>query len=311
MYIGIDLGGTNIAAGLVSEQGKIIAKASVPTMSERPATEIVKDMADLSKKLINDNGLSVSDIKGVGIGCPGSIDFKNGVVIYANNLRMEHFPLADEFRKNLDLPVTIDNDANCAAMGEYVASGNGVDNFILVTLGTGVGSGIIVDGTMIRGFNGAGGEAGHTTLIHDGEPCSCGRKGCWESYASVTALIRQTKEAMAKNPQSLMNKIAAEDGKVTGRTAFDAAKAGDEVAKEVVKKYAIYVAEGITNLENIFQPEMICVGGGISREGEYLLDPVRDFVKKYGYNKYMKKTEIITAKLFNDAGIIGAAMIAK
>ncbi len=311
MYIGIDLGGTNIAAGLVSEQGKILAKGSVPTMSERPATEIVKDMANLAKKLVTDNGMSLSDVRGVGIGCPGSIDFKNGVVVYANNLKMEHFPLAEEFSKYLDLPVTIDNDANCAAMGEYVVSGNGVDNFILVTLGTGVGSGIIVDGVMLRGFNGAGGEAGHTTLIHDGEPCSCGRKGCWESYASVTALIRQTKDAMEKNPESLMNKLAEEEGRVSGRTAFDAAKAGDEVAKEVVRKYAIYVAEGIINIENIFQPEMICVGGGISREGEYLLDPVREFVKKYGYNKYMKKTEIITAKLFNDAGIIGAAMIAK
>ena len=311
MYIGIDLGGTNIAAGLVSEQGEILVKGSVPTMSERPATEIVKDMAGLAKKLIEDYGMSISDIKGVGIGCPGSIDFKNGVVVYANNLRMEHFPLADEFRKYLDLPVKIDNDANCAAMGEYVASGNGVDNFILVTLGTGVGSGIIVDGKMIRGFNGAAGEAGHTTLIHDGEPCSCGRRGCWESYASVTALIRQTKEAMEKNPQSLMNKLANEDGKVTGRTAFDAAKAGDEAANEVVKQYAVYVAQGIVDLENIFQPEMICVGGGISREGEYLLDPVREYVNKYGYNKYMKKTEIITAKLFNDAGIIGAAMTAK
>lgn len=311
MYIGIDLGGTNIAAGLVSEQGEILVKGSVPTMSERPATEIVKDMAGLAKKLIEDYGMSISDIKGVGIGCPGSIDFKNGVVVYANNLRMEHFPLADEFRKYLDLPVKIDNDANCAAMGEYVASGNGVDNFILVTLGTGVGSGIIVDGKMIRGFNGAAGEAGHTILIHDGEPCSCGRRGCWESYASVTALIRQTKEAMEKNPQSLMNKLANEDGKVTGRTAFDAAKAGDEAANEVVKQYAVYVAQGIVDLENIFQPEMICVGGGISREGEYLLDPVREYVNKYGYNKYMKKTEIITAKLFNDAGIIGAAMTAK
>ena len=311
MYIGIDLGGTNIAAGLVSELGEILVKGSVPTMSERPATEIVKDMAGLAKKLIEDYGMSISDIKGVGIGCPGSIDFKNGVVVYANNLRMEHFPLADEFRKYLDLPVKIDNDANCAAMGEYVASGNGVDNFILVTLGTGVGSGIIVDGKMIRGFNGAAGEAGHTTLIHDGEPCSCGRRGCWESYASVTALIRQTKEAMEKNPQSLMNKLANEDGKVTGRTAFDAAKAGDEAANEVVKQYAVYVAQGIVDLENIFQPEMICVGGGISREGEYLLDPVREYVNKYGYNKYMKKTEIITAKLFNDAGIIGAAMTAK
>ena len=311
MYIGIDLGGTNIAAGLVSEEGKILAQASTPTMNEREAIEIVKDMAMLIDKLASEYGIDKSEIKGVGIGSPGSIDFDNGVVVYSNNLKMEKFPLAEELNKLTGLRVSVDNDANCAAMGEYVEYEDKVKNFIFVTLGTGVGSGIIVDGKMLHGFNGAAGEGGHIVIVHDGEPCSCGRNGCWEAYASVTALIRQTKAAMEKDPDSLMHKVAKDEGKVSGMTSFVAAKQGDKTAQEVVKQYAIYVAEGLTNLENIFQPEMICVGGGISREGDYLLDPVREFVTKNGYNKYMKKTEIVTAKLFNDAGIIGAAMIAR
>ena len=310
-YIGIDLGGTNIAAGLVSEEGKILIQDSVPTRSERPAEEIVKDMAELSKKLIKEYGITEKDVKSVGVGCPGSIDFENGVVVYSNNIKMDHFPLAAEFRKTLDLPIKIDNDANCAAMGEYVATGENCSSFIFVTLGTGVGGGIVLNGQMLRGFNGAGGEIGHMTLIMDGEPCTCGKNGCWESYASVTALIRQTKEAAEKNPQSLMNKLIEEEGRVSGRTSFEAAKAGDEAAKAVVEQYAKYVAEGIVNIENIFQPDIIAVGGGISREGDYLLEPVREIVAKKGYNKYMEKTKIVTAKLFNDAGIIGAAMVAR
>ncbi len=311
MYIGIDLGGTNIAAGLVSEDGKILCQSSTPTLNKREAVEIVKDMAMLIEKIAKDYGIAVSDIKGVGVGCPGSVDYDNGVVVYANNLKMDMFPLADELKKLTGLPVSIDNDANCAAMGEYVVYEDKVKDFILVTLGTGVGGGIILNRKMLHGFNGAGGEVGHIVIETDGEECTCGRKGCWESYASVTALISQTKKAMEENPDSLMHEFAKKEGAVTGRTSFDAAKAGDKAAQEVVSQYAIYVAEGITNLENIFQPEMICIGGGISREGEYLVSPIREFVKKYGYNRNMERTEIVTAKLFNDAGIIGAAMLAR
>ncbi len=311
MYIGIDLGGTNIAAGLVSEDGKILCQSSTPTLNNREAVDIVKDMAMLIEKIAKDYGIAVSDIKGVGIGSPGSVDYDNGVVVYANNLKMDMFPLADELNKLTGLPVSIDNDANCAAMGEYVVYEDKVKDFILVTLGTGVGGGIILNGKMLHGFNGAGGEVGHMVIEGNGEECTCGRKGCWESYASVTALISQTKKAMEENPDSLMHEFAKKEGAVTGRTSFDAAKAGDKAAQEVVNQYAVYVAEGITNLENIFQPEMICIGGGISREGEYLVGPIREFVKKYGYNRNMERTEIVTAKLFNDAGIIGAAMLAR
>ena len=311
MYIGIDLGGTNIAAGLVSDEGEILHRGSVPTMSERETGEIVKDMAALSERIVAEYGEEMSRIKGIGIGCPGTINYETGEVVYSNNIKMEHYPLADEFKKLLDFPVKVDNDANCAALGEYTVNGNGAGSFLFITLGTGVGAGLVLDGKLYRGFNGAAPEAGHITLVSGGEKCTCGKEGCWEAYASVTALISQTKRAMEKNPQSLMHRIAEEEGKVSGRTAFEAAKAGDGAAAQVVKSYIRYVADGIVSCENFMQPEIIAIGGGISREGDYLLDPVREYVSGMGFNKFMPKSRIVTAKLFNDAGIIGAAMLMK
>ena len=311
MYVGIDLGGTNIAAGLVTDEGKIIAKDSTLTMLPRDYTEIVKDMAELVKRLMTDNGLTEKDINGIGIGCPGSIDAKNGEVAFSNNLKMNHAPVAAELKKYFDLPVSMLNDADAAAYGEYMINGDNVDSFIFITLGTGVGGGIIINKKVYSGFNGAGGELGHITLVHNGVPCNCGNIGCWEAYASVTALIRQTKEAMEKHPESMMNKIAAEEGKVSGRTAFNAAKAGDETGKAVVAQYCEYVASGLVSIINIFQPEKLVIGGGISKEGEYLLKPIREYCNAHEYNKYLKKVSISIATLFNDAGIIGAALSAK
>ncbi len=311
MYIGIDLGGTNIAAGLVTDDGKIIAKDSTLTLLPRDYTEIVKDMAELVKRLLAENNLTEKDIKGIGIGCPGSIDAKNGEVAFSNNLKMNHAPIAAELKKYFDLPVSMLNDADAAAYGEYMINGNGVDSFIFITLGTGVGGGIIINKKVYSGFNGAGGELGHITLVYNGIPCNCGNVGCWEAYASVTALIRQTKEAMEAHPESLMNKIAAEENKVSGRTAFNAAKAGDEAAKAVVAQYCEYVAAGLVSIINIFQPEKLVIGGGISKEGEYLLKPIREYCNAHEYNKYLKKVDISIATLFNDAGIIGAALSAK
>ena len=311
MYIGVDLGGTNIAAGVVDENGRILVQGSVPTLNERDFTEIIKDMAELCKNITKKAGFQLEDIKAIGIGSPGSVDNKNGVVVYANNIKMNNAPVAAELKKYIDVPVNIENDANAAAYGEYIINGGGVRDFVFITLGTGVGGGVIIDKKIYRGFNGAAGELGHTTLVHDGEQCTCGNKGCWEAYASVTALIRQTKESMDKNPDSLMHKVAAEEGKVSGKTAFVAAKKGDKSAQEVVDKYIGYVADGIMGVINIFQPEKLVIGGGISREGDLLLKPIIEHVDKYGYNKYMTKTEISIATLFNEAGIIGAALAAK
>ena len=237
-----------------------------------------------------------------------TIYLKNGQAVRGIE---DHTPLAEELRKHIDLPVNIENDANAAAYGEYVINGGDVEDFLFITLGTGVGGGVIINKKIYRGFNGVGGELGHVTLVHDGVPCTCGNNGCWEAYASVTALIRQTKEAMDKHPESLMHKLADKEGKVSGRTAFMAAKEGDAAAQAVVDKYVTYVADGINGMINIFQPEKLVIGGGISKEGDYLLNPIIEYVNKHQYNRYMKKTEISIATLFNEAGIIGAALAAR
>lgn len=308
LNIGIDLGGTNIAAGVVDSDGKIIAKASVPTQAKRQAEEIVADMAKLCETVTKKAECSFDDISSIGIGIPGTVDDANGTVVYTCNLPMENMPLVKMLRKYIDKPVHLENDANAAALGEYIVNGNGAKSFVFITLGTGVGGGIILDGKVYRGFNGAGGELGHMTLVSGGEQCGCGKRGCWERYASVTALVQQTKAAMEKNPDTIMHEIVKNYGKISGKTAFEAAKKGDKTGQTVVAQYLEYVADGLVSILNIFQPEKILIGGGISKEGDYLLNPVREFVYKYDYNRYMPKTELEIATLFNDAGIIGAAL---
>lgn len=310
-YIGVDLGGTNIAVGLVSEEGKIITKASTPTLSGRPIEEVVGDMAMLCNKVALDAGVSMDDVEAIGIGSPGTVDNKNGVIVYSNNIKMENVKLREMLQKHIDKRVNLENDANAAAFGEYYINGNNAESFVFITLGTGVGGGIVINGKIYRGFNGAGAELGHITTVEDGIECTCGHKGCWESYASVTALIRQTKEAMDKNPSSMMHKWVQDNGKVSGRTAFDCAKKGDEAAQSVVDNYIKHISEGIISVINIFQPEKILIGGGISKEGDYLLNPIKEIAFKGDYNKFMPKTSIEIATLFNDAGIIGAAISAK
>ncbi len=310
-YIGIDLGGTNIAVGLVEESGSILHSASVPTVKERHWSEIIKDMATLAKRVVTEAGHTLDEVKAVGIGCPGTIDKANGVVVYSNNIVMDHVPMAEEFRRYIDLPVYLENDANAAALGEYAIHGEGSDSFVFMTLGTGVGGGIILNGKVWSGFNGAGAEIGHQTLVFGGEPCTCGRKGCLEAYASVTALINQTKAAMEAHPESLMNRYAAEQGKVSGRTSFECAKQGDPTALAVRDRYIEYVAEGICSIINVLQPEILSIGGGISREGETLLAPIKAYFAQNDYNKHMKKTDIRIAGLFGDAGIVGAAKAAE
>ena len=310
-YIGIDLGGTNIAVGIVDEAGNIVKKASTPTPSDVDYTIVVAAMAELAKKLVLDAGININEIVSVGIGCPGSIDYKKGSVAYSNNLKMNDAPVADEFKKHWDIPVFLENDANAAAYGEYIVNGENAEVFIAITLGTGVGGGVIIDGKVFTGFNGAGAELGHSTLVHNGLPCTCGKKGCWEVYASATALVNQTKEGIKNYPDSLMAKLAEKQGKVNGRTAFDAAKKGDVAGKKVVNQYLEYVADGIVSMVNIFQPNKIVIGGGVSNEGEYILNPISEYVRKYDYNKLFERVKIDVATLFNDAGIIGAALIAK
>ena len=266
MYtIGIDLGGTNIVASVVDDDYNIIGTSKTPTNSPRSADEIFDDIADVCEEAVKTAGLTMEDIDSVGMGTPGTVN-QDGVIEFANNLAFNNVPARTMLAKRINKPeekVFIENDANCAALGEaYAGCGNGAKDFVAVTLGTGVGSGVIIGGKIVNGVNYAGGECGHMVIVVDGEQCSCGRKGCWEAYASATALIRQTKKAMEEYPDSLMHKLAKEEGKVSGRTAFDAMRLGDIAGIKVVDDYIKYVACGLINIVNALQPEIICIGGG-------------------------------------------------
>ncbi|MBR5601653.1 MAG: ROK family protein, partial [Clostridia bacterium] len=271
MYrIGIDLGGTNIAAGIVDKDYHIVYKASVPTEAQRPAEQIAASIAELCNRICAEYGITVADIDSVGIASPGICNHDTGVVEYANNLPFHKFAICDLIAK--DFPAKefhIENDANAAAWGEAIAgAAKGSTNSVMITLGTGVGGGIIIDNKVYSGFNYAGAELGHIVIVKNGVPCSCGRKGCWEAYSSATALIRMTSEKLAECEQSgratLMTELVAEKGKVSGRTAFDAQRKGDAAAQEVVDMYIDYLACGIGNVINIFQPEVLSLGGGVS-----------------------------------------------
>ena len=308
MRIGIDLGGTNIAAGLIDDKLNIIAQDSVKT--RRGADAIVNEMEVLAHSVCSQAGLRLSDVECAGIGSPGSIDAREGTVVYSNNLDFHNVPLATMLSHKLDMPVRIGNDANVAALGEFHAgAGKKAVSMILVTLGTGVGGGIVLGGRIYDGFNGMGGEVGHMAVVKDGERCTCGRGGCWEAYASATGLIRMTQNAMERHPDSLMTKISGEMGKVSGRTAFMAARQGDAAGDAVVEEYLSYVACGTANLINLLQPAMLCFGGGVSNEGPYLIERLRPLLGPELFEVGEKKTQLCLAELGNDAGIIGAAML--
>lgn len=310
MYLGIDLGGTNISIGLVTEEGKILLKDSVPTSSERGYEAVVKDMAELSLKIIENYGIHLVDIQSVGVGSPGLPDVKNGKILYSNNLGFRDTPIREEFNKYISKPVYVENDANCAALGEStIGATRNYKDSITVTLGTGIGSGIILDNKIFSGSFYGGGEMGHMVICVDGEPCTCGRCGCWEAYASATALIRETRVAAAKFPDSeLFNMISGNIKLISAKTPFDAADKGDEVAIEIIGNYFKYLSEGIANLINIFQPEVIAIGGGVSAQGDRFIERIYKNLEKLIYGNRIQ-TKIVLCELGNDAGIVGAAML--
>ncbi|MBE6553832.1 MAG: ROK family protein [Ruminococcaceae bacterium] len=317
MYrIGIDLGGTNIAAGIVNEKFEIVAQDSTPTLPSRPNIEIVDDIAMLCKKLCEKMNLTVDDIDSLGIASPGIVDDEIGHVVYTNNIAFKNFPILPLLRERFPVKeMHIENDANAAAWGEAIAgAAKGSKSSVMITLGTGVGGGIVTDGKVFKGFNSAAGELGHVVIHVDGRQCSCGRRGCWETYSSATGLINTTKEKLAEceatGRKTLMTDIVAQKGKVNGRTSFDAMRMGDEAAKEVVAEYVKYLASGIASMINIFQPEVISLGGGISNEGQSLIDMLEASVREQQYGtEHVPLTDIRIAKLRNDAGIIGAAVL--
>lgn len=315
MYrIGIDLGGTNIAVGIVDDNHKIVVKKSTPTLAKRESEAIVADMARVCLEACAELGIDVKEVANIGIASPGIANPNNGCVEYANNLPFRRFPIVKLLAGLLGVDekvIKIANDANAAAWGEAVAgAAKGSANSIMVTLGTGVGGGIIIDNKILTGFNSAAGEIGHIVIEQDGAPCGCGRRGCWESYSSATALIRMTKEAIDECKKTGRYTSMSSLERISGRSACEAMRAGDEVATEVYNKYVKYLATGITNLVNIFQPEVISLGGGVSNEGQSLIDAILPQVRAEQYGgDVVALTELRIATLGNDAGIIGAAAL--
>lgn len=312
-YIGIDLGGTNIAAGLVTEEGCLLNHLSLPTKSGRSAEEIVKDMAELAKKAAKKEHIPWAEIVGVGIGVPGTANKETGVVEYANNLGFFDVPIIEMMENHLPgTKIWFDNDANAAAWGEYVAgSGKGCDSMLAVTLGTGIGGGIILNGKLFEGINYGAGEFGHFVIDRNGIECNCGRKGCFEAYASATALISQTRAAMKEQPDSLLWELSEGNlDAVEGKTLFDGVRLKDETAGRVLEQYLEYLSCGLVDLINIFQPELICIGGGISKAGDLLLGPLKKIIDREDYARTSKRrTKLAAASLDNDAGLIGAALL--
>jgi glucokinase len=313
MYnVGIDLGGTKIAAGLIDDKGKIVFKNSMPTRAECHYTDIASDMSFLATDVIRRGGASIDQVESVGIGSPGAADSGKGLIIYCSSLNFRNVPLCSEIQKHIGLPVFLDNDANCAALAESITgAAKGSEHSVTVTLGTGIGCGIIIGGKLYRGFNHAAGEAGHMVTELSGEQCSCGRKGCWETYASGTALVRQTRKAAADAPLSLINRLSSgEIARINGTTAFDAARLGDDAALRVVNQYIRHVSDGLISLINILMPEVVVIGGGVSHQGEYFLEPLQKLVSAGAYGgQNLHQPKLKAAELGNDAGIIGAAML--
>ena len=312
MYnIGIDLGGTNIKVGLVDENYNIVSKATAKTNLPRPAEEICASIVDTVWEALNAAKVTIGEVNSIGIGTPGVANRNSGIVLYSCNLGFNNTDLRTLIKAKLGKEVYVENDANAAAFGEVLnGAGKGYKDVVVVTLGTGVGGGIIIDGKIYTGFNFCGAELGHTVIQYGGRQCGCGRKGCFEAYSSATALINMTKEAMEANRDSKMWEIAGSINGVDGKTAFDGMRAGDEAAIGVVNMYIEYLGCGLTNIVNTFQPEVLLIGGGICKEGDNLTVPLKDFIKRESYCiDPDRSTKLDICRLGNDAGIIGAAYL--
>ena len=305
--VGIDLGGTFIKGGVVDADGKVLLSDKIPTECDGGAEHVAGRIAGLSLDLLKKAGVKKENVRGIGIGSPGMIDSRRGVVVYSNNLHWDHFAIGETVERQTGLPVRVENDANVAAYGEACfGAGKGLRDLVMITLGTGVGGGIILDGKIFEGNGSAGAEIGHSVILAGGEPCTCGRRGCLEAYASATALIRETKRAIAAHPESAM----AKEKEVDGRTAF-LYRDTDPAAREVTERYLGYIACGITNFANIFRPQAVIVGGGISGEGKRLTDELQVLVDREIYGGARgPAVEVRVAALGNGAGLLGAAALA-
>lgn len=313
MRIGVDIGGTNIAIGLLDDNFNIVSGISIKSMVSRGYKSIVDDIVSCIKELCADASLKLYQIESIGIGCPGRVDSETQTLIYANNIPDRNVPFCKLISERLprNVRVYIENDARCAALGESCFGvTKGTDNSVFITLGTGIGGGVIINGRVYKSKHGLGPEVGHMAIHTGGRECTCGRRGCWEAYASGTALVNMTRAAIISRPDSLIYSLIGGDiSAINSKHPFIAARNGDSAARYVVSQYIEYLAEGLANVANVFMPDVIAIGGGISNEGSYLIDPTAELVKKMMYSKNESNCIIKKAALGNNAGIIGAALL--
>lgn len=311
-YVGVDIGGTNLKAGLVDENGVLLATQKMKVASIADDDGLAWTVASLVQELAHTVNIPVSDVASVGVGVPGTVEIRSGSINYTCNLPLRNVPLRKLFHRYLSIPLYIENDANCAALAEFlVGAGRDSKRFVTITLGTGVGAGIVHNGKIYHGANGMAGEVGHMVIQRGGLPCPCGRHGCWEQYASATGLIRRTEEEMEASPRSLLHAVAKENGAVDGRTAFQAAERGDQVAIHLCREYAEELGCGLVNLINLLHPERVAIGGGVAAAPEsLLLQPLREIVTRESYARHGGVIPaVVRAQMGNDAGIIGAALL--
>ena len=309
--LGIDIGGTSIKGAAINDKGEILDRLSLDVNKEDKPEKTIGDLCDVINKFVKEHKYD-EPISGLGIGSPGVINHDNGEILSSPNLpSWEHFKLKEFVEKHTGLPVKLNNDANVAALGEAVfGSGKEYTNVVMLTLGTGVGSGIIMNNKIYDGNLHQGAEIGHMVIRVGGQPCGCGRRGCLETYASATGLIRESKKAVEKHPESIMNEVAKDLGKFDARVPFIAEKYGDKAAKKVVREYVKNLSEGILNICNIFRPEVVILSGGVANEGENLLKRIRKYLKKYDYGMlHSPFVEVRTSVLGYDSGKIGAACL--
>jgi len=312
VIIGIDLGGTGMKIGITDTACRILAQTSVPTNAERPYEQVIADMGHAAAALLKESGYEFADCLGAGVGSPGTVDSKNGVVLYSNNIRWDHVPLAAELQKYLPVPVRVSNDANCAALGETVqGAAKGYRHAVFLTLGTGVGGGVVIDGCIFEGGHPGGVELGHIRIASEGRTCTCGRKDCLEAYASATALIEDAKKMAEQHQDSMLWELCGHDlEQMNAKMPFDAAQAGDSCGRTLVDAYIRYLADGITDLVNIFRPDIVVLGGGVCAQGRNLTEPLNRYLKENCFGAAVSYVpQIVTAKNGNDAGIIGAASL--
>ena len=312
IYLGIDVGGTTIKIGLVSEKFELLDKTSINTRADSEAPDQITQRMMLScEKFLAENNLNFMDVLAIGLGAPGTILNKSGMYTFTGNLPFRDYPLREKMRKFYSGQIYFGNDANVAALAENrLGAGQGTANTVMITLGTGLGTGVIINNRIYSGFNEAGVEFGHIVIEIDGEYCTCGRNGCWEAYVSASGLIRQTKAAINDNPDSILAQVAEEQGKVNGETVFLAVDRNCPVADRVFARYAYYLQVGMANLINAFMPEMIIMGGGIGYAGERLINSFKQGALDEAMLFGVPMPDFKTAVLGNDAGILGAAILA-